>query len=504
MYKEVYDNTWLRKEGFLIEDPDYMYPDAGTGDAFNGGASTLYGLLSYFGKFSYDYNGRYLFSATIRYDGSSRFGKNNRYGTFPAFSAGWRINKEEFAKNIFPFFSDLRLRAGWGQTGNQEISNTAVYALYMANYAGGDPTWATSYGTAYDINGVGSGLLPSGFVATQLRNDDLKWETTTQTNLGLDFGFFNQKLTGSVDVYKKVTDDILVLPPYLAVIGEGGNQWINGASMENKGLEIALGYQNETNGGFRYEISGNVSFNDNKINKLPQSVINNYGGNGTTDNILGRPINSMYGYVADGLFRTQDEVDNSAIQSGKGLGRIRYADLNGDGTIDDKDRTWIGNPNPGVMYGVNLNFSYKNFDLSTFWQGVGNVDVVNAKKYQTDFWSVDDVGSNKGTRLLNAWSPQNPNSDIPALTTIDSNAESRFSTYYVENGRYLKLRVLQLGYTLPKSLIDQYGLASFRIYVSAQNLVTIKSKDFTGIDPETPAYGYPLPLTLNFGVNISL
>ena len=504
MYKEVYDNTWLRKEGFLIEDPDYMYPDAGTGDAFNGGASTLYGLLSYFGKFSYDYNGRYLFSATIRYDGSSRFGKNNRYGTFPAFSAGWRINKEEFAKNIFPFFSDLRLRAGWGQTGNQEISNTAVYALYMANYAGGDPTWATSYGTAYDINGVGSGLLPSGFVATQLRNDDLKWETTTQTNLGLDFGFFNQKLTGSVDVYKKVTDDILVLPPYLAVIGEGGNQWINGASMENKGLEIALGYQNETNGGFRYEISGNVSFNDNKITKLPQSVINNYGGNGTTDNILGRPINSMYGYVADGLFRTQDEVDNSAIQSGKGLGRIRYADLNGDGTIDDKDRTWIGNPNPGVMYGVNLNFSYKNFDLSTFWQGVGNVDVVNAKKYQTDFWSVDDVGSNKGTRLLNAWSPQNPNSDIPALTTIDSNAESRFSTYYVENGRYLKLRVLQLGYTLPKSLIDQYGLASFRIYVSAQNLVTIKSKDFTGIDPETPAYGYPLPLTLNFGVNISL
>ncbi|MGC4128131.1 MAG: TonB-dependent receptor [Bergeyella sp.] len=504
MYRDQYDNTWLRKEGFLIETSDYMYPDAGTGDAYNGGTSTLYSLLSYFGKFSYDYDNRYLFSATLRYDGSSRFGKNNRFGTFPAFSAGWRINKEQFAENIIPFFSDLRLRAGWGQTGNQEISNSAVYSLYLANYAGGNPTWGTSYGTAYDLSGANSGLLASGFIATQTKNDDLKWETTTQTNLGLDFGFFNQKLSGSIDVYKKVTDDILVLPPYLAVIGEGGDKWVNGASMENKGIEFSLSYQNETSGGFRYEISGNFSMNRNAITKLPQSVVNNYGGNGTTDNILGRPINSMYGYVADGLFRTQEEVDNSAEQSGKGLGRIRYADLNGDGVIDSDDQTWIGNPNPGFMYGINLNFSYKNFDLSTFWQGIGDVDVINTKKYQTDFWSVDDVGSNKGTRLLDAWSPQNPNSDIPALTTVDSNAESRFSTYYVENGRYLKLRVLQLGYTFPKSVMEHYKVSNFRIYTSVQNLWTIKSKDFTGVDPETPGFGYPLPLTFNFGVNFSL
>lgn len=504
MYNDQFDNTWLRKEGFLVENPDYMYPDAGTGDAFNGGTSTVYSLLSYFGKFSYDYDNRYLFSATLRYDGSSRFGKNNRFGTFPAFSLGWRINKEKFAQDLIPFFSDLRVRAGWGQTGNQEISNQAVYSLYIANYAGGNPTWATSYGTAYDISGVGSGLLPSGFIATQTKNDDLRWETTTQTNLGLDFGFFNQKLTGSVDVYQKRTKDILVLPPYLGVIGEGGNRWINGASMENKGLEVALSYQNETSGGFRYEVAGNFSINRNKITELPQAVVNNYGGNGTTDNILGRPINSMYGYVADGLFRTQSEVDNSAAQSGKGLGRIRYADLNGDGIINDKDRTWIGNPNPGFMYGLNINFSYKNFDLSTFWQGITDIDVINAKKYQTDFWSVDDVGSNKGTRLLNAWSPQNPNSDIPALTTIDSNAESRFSTYYVENGSYLKLRVLQLGYTLPKSILENYNMSNFRIYASVQNLLTIKSKSFTGIDPESPAFGYPLPITINFGVNVSL
>lgn len=504
MYQDTFDNTWLRKEGFLIENPDYMYPGAGTGEAYNGGSSTRYSLLSYFGKFSYDYDQKYLFSATLRYDGSSRFGKNNRFGTFPAFSAGWKISKENFFKNNISFISDFKIRLGWGQTGNQEISNEAVYALYLANYAGDNPTWNTSFGTAYDISGAGSGLLNSGFIAIQSKNDNLKWETTTQSNLGLDFGFFKQKLTGSIDLYKKVTDDILVLPPYLAIIGEGGNKWINGASMENQGIEFSLSYQNTTHFDLKYDISGNIAMNKNKITKLPDEVKNNYGGNGTTDNILGRPINSMYGYVADGLFRTQNELDNSAEQPGKGLGRIRYADLNNDGVINDKDRTWIGNPNPSFTYGLSINLSYKNFDISTFWQGVADVDIINAKKYQTDFWSVDDVGSNKGTRLLSAWSPQNPNSNIPAVTTVDSNAESRFSTYYVENGSYLKLRVLQIGYTLPKSVSDNYGISNFRLYTSVQNLWTIKSKNFTGVDPETPAFGYPLPLTVNFGVNISL
>lgn len=504
MYQDTFDNTWLRKEGFLIENPDYMYPGAGTGEAYNGGSSTRYSLLSYFGKFSYDYDQKYLFSATLRYDGSSRFGKNKRFGTFPAFSAGWKISKENFFKNNISFISDFKIRLGWGQTGNQEISNEAVYALYLANYAGDNPTWNTSFGTAYDISGAGSGLLNSGFIAIQSKNDNLKWETTTQSNLGLDFGFFKQKLTGSIDLYKKVTDDILVLPPYLAIIGEGGNKWINGASMENQGIEFSLSYQNTTHFDLKYDISGNIAMNKNKITKLPDEVKNNYGGNGTTDNILGRPINSMYGYVADGLFRTQNELDNSAEQPGKGLGRIRYADLNNDGVINDKDRTWIGNPNPSFTFGLSINLSYKNFDISTFWQGVADVDIINAKKYQTDFWSVDDVGSNKGTRLLSAWSPQNPNSNIPAVTTVDSNAESRFSTYYVENGSYLKLRVLQIGYTLPKSVSDNYGISNFRLYTSVQNLWTIKSKNFTGVDPETPAFGYPLPLTVNFGVNISL
>ncbi len=329
MYKEVFDNTTLRKNDFLIETPDYMYPDAGTGESFTSGTSTSYTLLSYFGKADYEFDKRYLLSATIRRDGSSRFGKNNQFGVFPAVSAGWRISNENFIKEKAPVFSDLKLRAGWGQTGNQEISNTAIYSLYLASYAGGSPTWATSFGTAYDIAGNGNGLLPSGFIATQTGNDNLKWETTTQTNIGLDFGLFNQKWNGSVDYYIKKTKDILVLPPYLGVIGEGGNRWVNGASMENQGWEFTLGYHDETSFGLKYDITANVSTNKNKITQLPDEVKNNYGGNGLDDNILGRPINSMYGYVADGLFKTQDEVDLAAEQPGKGLGRIRYKDLNG-------------------------------------------------------------------------------------------------------------------------------------------------------------------------------
>ncbi|MCB0426261.1 MAG: TonB-dependent receptor [Mangrovimonas sp.] len=504
IFKDKFENSFLRAEDFTIETPDFMFPDAATGQKTNFGSETAYTLVSFFGKINYDFDGKYLFSATLRHDGSSRFGKNNQFGTFPAFSAGWRISNEKFIEDNFSKISDLKLRAGWGQTGNQEIDNSAIYSLYVADYAGGDPTWNTSYGTAYDIYGQGTGLLPSGYSSIQIGNDNLKWETTTQTNLGLDFGFFNQKLYGSLDYYFKETEDILVLPPYLGAIGEGGNRWVNGASMENEGLEFSLGYRNETSGGFTYEINANISSNKNKITKLPEEVKNNYGGDGGDDNILGRPLGSMYGYVADGLFTSNEELLNSAEQPGKGLGRIRYRDLDGNGIINDDDRTWIGIPYPDFAYGLNINLGYKNFDFTMFWQGIGKVDIVNQLKYQTDFWSVDDIGSNKGSRLLNAWSPSNPNSTIPALTTIDTNAESRFSTYFIENGSYLKLRNIQLGYSLPESILDKYAINKFRIYFGIQNLLTISSSNFTGVDPENPGFGYPLPLTSTLGFNITL
>ncbi|NDV68802.1 TonB-dependent receptor [Dysgonomonas sp. 25] len=501
-FREENVNFNSYREGFELETPEYMWPDVGTGKSIAGGNSTAYTLLSFFGKVNYSFDDRYLASVTLRRDGSSRFGKNNKYGTFPAFSLGWRLSEEAFIKNNINNISDLKLRLGWGQTGNQEISNTAIYNIYVPDYGTADPTWGTVHSTSYDIGGTGSGQLQSGFKRTQLANDNLKWETTTQTNIGLDFGFWEQKLYGSAEYYMKKTKDILVLPPYLAAIGEGGNRWVNGASMQNWGMEYSVGYRNKLPFGLEYDITGNLSLYRNEMTYLPEDVENNYGGV-AGNNILGHPINSLFGYVADGLFKTQEEVDNAAQQPGKGLGRIRYKDLNGDGVIDNDDRTWIGVQHPDFMYGLNVNFSYKGFDLTMFWQGIHNIDVVNDQKYHTDFWSVSETGSNKGRRLLNAWSPTNVNSNIPSVTSLNTNDEGRFSTYFIENGSYLKLRMLQVGYTFPTHITRKFYANHLRLYISGQNLWTIKSKSFTGVDPESPQFGYPIPRTFTVGLNVS-
>ena len=498
------ESFYATGQDFEIEDPTYMYLDAGTGVKGNGGSASSNTLLSYFGKANYVYADKYLASVTLRYDGSSRFGKNNKYAAFPAFSLGWRINQEAFFKDNVPTVSDLKLRLGWGQTGNQEIANNATQTLYTTNYnSTSDVTWNTSNSTAYSLTGIKSGTLPSGYLKTQSGNDDLKWETTTQTNIGADFGLFDQKLYGSVDYFIKDTKDILVQPGYIAVVGDGGSQWVNGASMRNTGFEILLGYRGNVGSDLKYDVTGNIGTYRNKITELPEAVISTYGGDGLEDNILGHPWGSGYGYVADGLFTTSEEVANSATQVGKGLGRIRYKDLNGDGVVDTDDQTWILNPVPAFTYGVDFNFEYKGFDLTLSFQGVGNMDVENVVKYSTDFWSVRENNSNKGTRLLDAWSTTNSTSTIPALTSSDTNSEGRYSTYYIENGAYLKLRNLQLGYTIPSDITKKLKISNLHLYVSGQNLLTIKSKSFTGIDPESPSYGYPIPTTLTAGLNVS-
>jgi hypothetical protein len=215
---------------------------------------------------------------------------------------------------------------------------------------------------------------------------------------------------------------------------------------------------------------------------------------------------SEVGYVADGIFKSQEEIDNHAQQDGAGLGRIRYKDLNGDGKITEADQDWIYDPTPDFTWGLNIYLQYKDFDFTMFWQGVQGVDVnCIGYKSQTDFWANSNVNVpylNKGTRVLDAWSPANPGSDIPALTTSDTNREGRLSTYYIENGSYAKLRTVQLGYNMPKSITEKLKMDRIRLYVSAQNLLTIKSGKFTGNDPERPGFDYPIPLNLTFGVNV--
>ena len=495
-------NFSAERRTYELQDPNYMWPSAGVGEMYATGGETGYALSSLFGKIDYAYDDKYLASVTLRRDGSSRFGADNRFATFPAVSAGWRISQEKFMENLKNTVSDLKLRVGWGQTGNQEIDNYANRNIIIANYIG-ETGGGINTGTAYDITGGDSGMLPSGYMLTQRANDKIKWETTTQTNVGLDFGLFNQSLYGSVEWYIKQTNDILVNPPYLAAIGEGGNHWVNGASMENKGLEFTVGYRGKTSFGLGYDLTANISGYRNKITKLPESVVNNYGGNGTTDNILGKPIGSYYGYVADGLFQTQDEVDNAPTQTGKGLGRIRYKDLNADMVIDEKDRTWLGSPNPDFQYGLNISLDYKGFDVTAFIQGVYGNQMNNTVKAFTDFWAVDELGSNKGTRLLNAWTPTNTNTDIPALSFSDLNNEKRFSSYYIEPGSYFKLRNVQLGYTLSNDLLKKIKLDKVRFYLSGQNLMTLKSSKFTGLDPENPNLAYPISTTFTFGLNVS-
>lgn len=510
MMKYKLESMSAGRDGFLLETSDYMYLDAGETNFRNSGKADSYALSSFFGKVNYSFDNRYLASVTVRRDGSSRFGVNNRWGTFPAFSLGWRVSEEAFFEKAKEVVSDLKLRYGWGMTGNQETSsngvtyNYAAYGLYQARYFT-DPTWERDEGTAYDIIGAGQGQLSSGFLRTQRANPDLKWEATTQHNAGIDFGLFNQMFTGSVDYFYKKTNDILVKPPYIATIGFGGDRWVNGASMENSGLEFILTYSHKV-GEVDLTLTGNIASYKNKITKLPEDVINSYAGNGNDQTILGRPWKSLFGYVADGLFQSDDEVKASAEQPGKGKGRIRYKDINDDGKINDEDRTWLGVEDPNFLYGLNMSASWKDFDFSLFWNGQVGSHAYNSQKGYTDFFGFFG-GQNYGSRLLDAWRPDNTNATIPAVSSSDVNNEQRISSYFVENTSFLKLANLEIGYRIPERILKSAHMQSARVYLSGQNLLTIKKgwgdNAFTGADPETPNLAYPVPRTFTFGVNVS-
>ena len=490
-----------------ILNTDYMWPSAGSGKQLAEGFGEGFSLVSFFGKVNYTYNNKYLASVTVRRDGSSRFGSNNQYGTFPSVSAGWRISQERFMENTKDWLENLKIRYSWGQTGNQEISNTARYTLYKSVVSTG--LWGSGQaGSSYDISGKNGGYdLANGYVRSQRGNDDIKWETTTQHNIGLDFGFLKNDIYGTFDWFNKKTTDILLFMEGIAAMGEGSGQWINAGEVENNGWELSLGYRHSLNNGFSWDISGNISQYKNEITKLPETVAANgkYGGNGVKS-VVGHPMFSQVGYIADGIFKSQDEIDNHAYQEGAGLGRIRYKDLNKDGRINEEDQDWIYDPTPDFSWGLNIYLQYKNWDLTMFWQGVQGVDVdCRGYKSQTDFWANSAINVpylNKGRRALDAWSSANPGSNIPALTTSDTNNEGRVSSYYIENGSYLKLRTVQLGYNLPQKVNEKLHLDRIRFYASAQNLLTIKNRDFTGADPENPGFNYPIPLNLTFGLNV--
>lgn len=481
-------------EGFGFEDPDYMWPNAATGTARVSGAMVGYRLASFFGKVDYNYNDLVLASFTIRRDGSSRFGKDNRWGTFPAATLGFRASKL-IDKN---WLDDWKIRLSWGKTGNQAIDNNAQFGIYVVDYGLDRIT-----STAYDLYLQGSGTFPSGYRATQLPNPNLKWEAATQYNIGTDFSLFHSQLYGSIDWYIKDVDDMLISPAFIGTKGEGGATWMNGPSLRNWGMEFMLGYRKTLSCGLGLDISANADFFRNRVTSLPASATGSYAHTSKQTLVQSKqPYGSIVGYVVDGLFQTQEEVDASG-QANARVGGLKYADLNGDNVITADDQDWIYNPVPAFSYGINIGLTYKDFDLSMFWQGVCDKDVYNNQKFQTDFWAVTDAGSNKGSRLLDAWNTNNTDSNIPRLSTTNTADEGRASSYFVENGSYLKLRTLQLGYTVPSSILSKLKMTSARVYLSGQNLLTIKSSSLTCPDPENPDWNYPLSTSISFGLQLS-
>jgi TonB-linked SusC/RagA family outer membrane protein len=494
------------RQDIEIEDFQYGYFNAATGTQTLNGWGDEFRTLSYFGRANYTYRSRYLISGTLRYDGSSKFGPENRYGLFPAVSAGWRISEESFfsdniSNNVLSY---LQLRASWGQNGNSNIPTNALTNLYDANYNA----------TAYDISGNKTGDLPSGYRRLRTGNPNIMWEATEQTNVGIDFQLFNGIIDGTLDYFNKSTEGMLFEPPYIGAIGEGGHRWVNAADMTNKGWEAQINYSHQTGSDLSWSIGLNMATYSNQIDNLPDEVRFAYGGNGIDDDIQGRPLGSFYGFVTDGIFRTQDEVDAHAEQSGAGIGRIRYKDLDGDGVITwEGDRTWLGDPNPDLQYGINFDARYRNFDFTMFFQGIYGIDIYNSWKTYSDFWNVwTQAGFNHPTRILNAWTPDNPDSDIPALSLSNENDELRMSDYFIERGDYLKLRHLEIGYNVPIRYMERLGMGELRVYLQGQNIVNLYNvfgnSKFTGAEPENASqageYSFPYLRPQTFMVGIDL
>jgi len=494
-----------RNDFFLLGNPDYYYLTTGSSNINNSSTGAVGSLFSVFGKLDYSFKDRYLASFTIRRDGSSNFGEANKYGNFPAVSAGWRVSEEEFMKDI-KWITDLKLRGGYGETGNQRIPPYNYMNRYESSIAN----------SAYAVGG-GNGLT-TGVRQNAYQNPDIKWEAVKSLNIGLDFTLWGGAIDGSVDWYNKKTTDMLYpVPLPSSVVGLGSSPFVNIGDMSNKGVEfnVAYHYGRNADSPFKFDVGLNFSKNNNEIVKLAPGIFNQVYGNyrSLQTSVLqeGSPLGSFFGYKTAGIYQSTADIQNNPSYAGARVGGLRYQDINGDGVIDPKDRTIIGNPNPDFTYGINLNASYKNFDISAFLYGVQGNDIFEATRYFTDFPSFDGA---KSVRLLNAWSPTNTSSLIPSSYAGASDLEFASSSYYIQKGSFLRLKNLQIGYSIPTAKVfgQNSGISKLRVYVSTSNLFTITK--YTGLDPEisqivdtftAPGVDqgvYPSPRQFLIGINV--
>ncbi len=494
--KYVFEDLAATRKDYAFEDADYMQIGSGSGTMTNGGGKQEWALFSLFGKIDYNFADRYLFSATLRRDQTSRLSKDNNSGIFPAFSAAWRLSEEKFwPKN--KIIDNVKIRVAWGQNGNSAISNNyAAFSTYAYDLGNG----------AYDLNGTNTNVV-SGIKVATTGNPDLKWETTTQTNLGIDAYLFGGSVSLGLDYYWKNTKDMITIPPVLSVAGENAAKYMNTGEMKNHGFELNLGYHSPQYGDFSWDASLNASMYRNKLVKLNDEV-SVIGGDFRL--IEGEPMGVYYGYISDGIFQTADEVSNHAIQEGKGVGRLKYRDINGDGTVNEADRCIIGDPNPDFGMGLTLTANYKNWTFSTFFSGEFGFDIYNGTRKQLEFMTYGNLYTNRGVDVLNAWTPENTGATIPALTTVDDNNETRMSTYFVEDGSYFKCKYLKVAYKFDQSWMKTIGLTALSLYGQVENVFTLTS--YKGLDPEVPlsTYGaridngpYPRARTFSVGLNVT-
>ena len=459
------------------------------------GNASEWAIMSYLGRVNYNFANKYYVTATIRRDGSSRFGMDNRWGWFPSAALAWRISNENFLKNS-NVINNLKLRLGYGITGNQEIGNysfSSSYNTYLYNFN----------------NSYVSAVLP-----TVLPNPNVKWEGQEQYNAGFDLDLFNNRISLIVDGYVKNTNDMLV-PMSVPVTSGYSDVYvpsINAGKIQNKGFEVTLSTKNIIKNDFKWSSDAVFSYNKNNVESINSDtpIITASGGFNSAIGLIkeGYPVNVFYGYITDGIFQNQDEVDRHAVQmpgsnsaTSTAPGDIRFKDLNNDGVINDKDRTVIGNPNPKFTFSLNNTFNYKNFDLTIFLQGSYGNDIFNANRMYTEAMSIIQ---NQSSAVLGRWTGEGTSNNIPRAIYGDPNQNSRVSDRYIEDGSYLKIKNINLSYTLPKAVFGQ-NFNSVKIFVSAQNLVTWTK--YSGFDPEVPVNGidngtYPITRTVSLGLNI--
>ena len=506
------------RERFAFETANILsYLDLGnaTTSSNYGFVEQDYSLWSQFGKLNYDYEGRYLAQFILRNDSSSRFQSASRSAIFPAFSLGWRVSDEGFMENV-EWINDMKLRYGWGQTGNQQIGDYNAFTTFRSDIVTG----------GYPIDGnTGSPVI--GFSTQAFGNPNAKWETTTSNNIGLDLVMFDNKVTFNLDVWNRVTTDMLFQVPVTYTAGQADEPRFNVGGLTNEGIDVSLGYRDQK-GDFSYSINANLSAYTNNIDFLDESPDTRFFGGSRrvpalTVTEAGSPLSSFYGFKTVGIFQSQAEADAWPTYGAYNApGKLKVADINGDGTIDDDDRTIIGNPHPDFTYGLNIDLTYKNLALNIFANGSQGNDIFNYVRYFADFNTFQ--GNRSKRALYEAWQPSNPTAPVSEWVAANPNAtapimdandqiSSRPSSYFIEDGSFFRIKNVQLTYSFPESVLSSMGgLSAASIYIQGQNLVTFT--DYTGLNPEIQTgnntnLGYdggflPVSRTLLLGLNVTL